>query len=105
MQDLLCVLFALVVVAVAERQPRRIEAAGAIAEQVDDRVQFVGHGGTRARLGCRAGKYNGGAVLMAAHPVLREQRLPHSQSDYPDQPGWSPGRPFGRPAERTGGGM
>src|SRR3546814_1690209 len=82
MQDQLGGLVDRVVVAVAERQPRRIEAAGAIADQVDDRVQFVGHGGTRARLGCRAGKYKGGAVIMAELQELREQRLRHVQSDY-----------------------
>src|SRR3546814_7528567 len=82
MQDQLGGLVDRVVVAVAERQPRRVEAAGAIADQVDDRVQFVGHGGTRARLGCRAGKYNGGAVIMAALQVLREQRLRHRSEEH-----------------------
>src|SRR5690606_31917418 len=75
-QDQLGGLVDRVVVAVAERQPRRVEAAGAVADQVDDRVQFVGHGGARARLGSGAGKYSGGAVIMAALQVLREEAPP-----------------------------
>src|SRR5690606_2257095 len=49
-----------VVVAVAEGQARRVEPAGAVADQVDDRLQFFGHGG---RLRSAGTKYSGGGPL------------------------------------------
>ena len=40
-----------VVVAVAEGETGRVETAGAVADQVDDRLQFVGHVGTAGARG------------------------------------------------------
>src|SRR5690606_556310 len=59
-----------VVVAVAEAEAGRVEAAGAVADQVDDRAQFVGHCGWPATA-VGTGKYIGRTGIMgAAKPDL-----------------------------------
>ena len=57
-----------VVVAVSERQPGRIEAARAVADQVDDGTEFIGHGSV-VRGGNGTGKYIGRAGMMDAAQV------------------------------------
>ena len=58
-----------VVVAVAERQPGRIEAAGAVADQSMTSHSSVMAPFDKLRMSGRIGKYSGGAGIMAAPQV------------------------------------